>query len=136
MSLPASKGEVIIYLRQEGRGIGLAEKLKSYNLRDLGADTVDANLLLGHPADARNYGLATSILVDLGAKEIRLLTNNSNKMRLVEGPNREIVVRERVPMAPLSWMGHSGGVQGGEFDAQMKTKVPMSVSSINGNRAN
>ena len=68
MSLPAARGGggVIVYLRQEGRGIGLGEKLKAYNLQDLGSDTVQANLLLRHPADARTYGLATAILVDLG----------------------------------------------------------------------
>lgn len=72
-------GGVIVYLRQEGRGIGLSEKLKTYNLQDLGSDTVEANLLLRHPADARSYGFATAILLDLGCggdRGIRLLTNN------------------------------------------------------------
>lgn len=103
MSLPGSNGGVIIYLRQEGRGIGLGEKLKAYNLQDLGNDTVEANLLLRHPADARSYGLATAMLVDLGVKDLRLLTNNPEKVRAVEGPNREIVVKERVAMVPLAW---------------------------------
>ncbi|KAJ6180969.1 hypothetical protein N7519_011430 [Penicillium mononematosum] len=87
-----STGGVIVYLRQEGRGIGLGEKLKAYNLQDLGSDTVEANLLLRHPADARSYGLATAILEDLGCgvdaipEGIRLLTNNPDKVRAIEGP--------------------------------------------------
>src|SRR2546430_4275645 len=101
MSLPSTStspnatGGVIVYLRQEGRGIGLGEKLKAYNLQDLGSDTVEANLLLRHPADARSYGLATAMLLDLGQRDIRLLTNNPDKIRAVEGPNRQVLVRER-----------------------------------------
>ncbi|KAK5651708.1 hypothetical protein OQA88_11774 [Cercophora sp. LCS_1] len=125
MSLPGNKaGGIIIYLRQEGRGIGLGEKLKAYNLQDLGNDTVEANLLLRHPADARSYGLATAMLLDLGQKDIRLLTNNPDKIRAVEGPNREVVVKERVKMEPLSWKG-SGGVKGPELDGYLKTKHVM-----------
>lgn len=123
MSLPESGGGVIIYLRQEGRGIGLGEKLKAYNLQDLGSDTVEANLLLRHPADARSYGLATAMLRDLGQVDIRLLTNNPDKVRAVEGPNREIVVRERVPMIPLAWRGKSGGIRSEEVGGYLKTKV-------------
>ncbi|KAH6603727.1 gtp cyclohydrolase ii [Trichoderma cornu-damae] len=109
MALPGNKaGGIIIYLRQEGRGIGLGEKLKAYNLQDLGSDTVEANLLLRHPADARSYGLATAMLMDLGQRDVRLLTNNPDKIRAVEGPNREVVVRERVAMVPLSWKGKGG----------------------------
>jgi GTP cyclohydrolase II len=123
MSLPDNEaGGIIIYLRQEGRGIGLGEKLKAYNLQDLGSDTVEANLLLRHPADARSYGLATAMLQDLGQRDIRLLTNNPDKIRAVEGPNREIVVKERVAMVPLSWKGR-GGVRSNEVDAYLKTKV-------------
>jgi GTP cyclohydrolase II len=123
MSLPGNKaGGVIIYLRQEGRGIGLGEKLKAYNLQDLGNDTVEANLLLRHPADARSYGLATAMLLDLGQKEVRLLTNNPDKIRAVEGPNREIVVTERVAMVPLSWKG-KGGFRAPEVEGYLKTKV-------------
>lgn len=123
MSLPANKaGGIIIYLRQEGRGIGLGEKLKAYNLQDLGSDTVEANLLLRHPADARSYGLATAMLQDLGQKDIRLLTNNPDKIRAVEGPNREVVVRERVEMVPLSWRGR-GGFRSKEVEGYLKTKV-------------
>jgi GTP cyclohydrolase II len=123
MSLPNNKaGGIIIYLRQEGRGIGLGEKLKAYNLQDLGSDTVEANILLRHPADARSYGLATAMLLDLGHKEVRLLTNNPDKIRAVEGPHREVVVRERVAMVPLSWKGR-GGFRAPEVEGYLKTKV-------------
>ncbi|KAK4167887.1 GTP cyclohydrolase II-domain-containing protein [Cladorrhinum sp. PSN259] len=123
MSLPSNKaGGIIIYLRQEGRGIGLGEKLKAYNLQDLGNDTVEANLLLRHPADARSYGLATAMLLDLGQKDVRLLTNNPDKIRAVEGPNREIVVKERVAMVPLSWKGR-GGFRAPEVEGYLKTKI-------------
>lgn len=127
MSLPKSNGGVIVYLRQEGRGIGLGEKLKAYNLQDLGSDTVEANLLLRHPADARSYGLATAMLMDLGLggdTGIKLLTNNPDKIRAVEGPNREIVVKERVPMVPLAWKtGGREGVHGKEIEGYLRTKI-------------
>lgn len=119
----AQEGEgVIVYLRQEGRGIGLAEKLKAYNLQDLGADTVTANLMLRHPADARSFGLATAILLDLGLHDVRLMTNNPDKIRAVEGKNHEIHVTERVPMVPLSWQ-NKGGFQSKEVDQYLKTKI-------------
>ncbi|KAI4810462.1 hypothetical protein E4T44_10943 [Aureobasidium sp. EXF-8845] len=125
-SIP-SLGGVIIYLRQEGRGIGLLSKLKAYNLQDLGHDTMQANLLLRHPADARSYGLATAMLMDLGLggdKGIRLLTNNPEKVRAVEGPGREVVVKERVPMIPLAWSsGGKEGVQGPELEKYIGTKI-------------
>ncbi|TEA18523.1 putative GTP cyclohydrolase-2 [Colletotrichum sidae] len=123
MSLPSNtNGGIIIYLRQEGRGIGLGEKLKAYNLQDLGSDTVEANLLLRHPADARSYGLATAMLLDLGQEEVRLLTNNPDKIRAVEGPNREVKVIERVAMVPLSWRGR-GGFRSQEVEGYLKTKI-------------
>lgn len=123
MGLPDNEsGGIIIYLRQEGRGIGLGEKLKAYNLQDLGSDTVEANLLLRHPADARSYGLATAMLLDLGQDSVRLLTNNPDKIRAVEGPNREVVVKERVAMVPLSWRG-KGGFRSDEVEGYLKTKV-------------
>ncbi|KAI0473315.1 GTP cyclohydrolase II [Xylariaceae sp. FL0804] len=122
MSLPGSGGGIIVYLRQEGRGIGLGEKLKAYNLQDLGSDTVEANLLLRHPADARSYGLATAVLRDLGQREVRLLTNNPDKVRAVEGPNREVRVTERVAMVPLSWKG-KGGFRSREVEGYLKTKI-------------
>lgn len=127
MSLPGSAGGAIIYLRQEGRGIGLGEKLKAYNLQDLGSDTVEANLLLRHPADARSYGLATAMLMDLGIRDLRLLTNNPDKVRAVEGPNREVVVKERVAMVPLAWRGASGGIRSKEVGGYLKTKVCIGV---------
>lgn len=115
-------GGVIVYLRQEGRGIGLFEKMKAYNLQDLGNDTLDANLLLHHPADARDYGIATSILRDLDCTTIDLLTNNPLKIAAVEGPHREVVVRRRVEMQPRSWQGKDG-VRGEEFDNYIATKI-------------
>jgi 3,4-dihydroxy 2-butanone 4-phosphate synthase/GTP cyclohydrolase II len=82
MRLIEEKGEgVILYLRQEGRGIGLLEKLKAYNLQDDGLDTVDANLALGHHADARDYGIAAAMLKLLKIKSIQLITNNPEKIR-------------------------------------------------------
>ncbi|OJJ49943.1 hypothetical protein ASPZODRAFT_128528 [Penicilliopsis zonata CBS 506.65] len=125
-----SPGGVIVYLRQEGRGIGLGEKLKAYNLQDLGSDTVEANLLLRHPADARSYGLATAILVDLGLgvdanpEGIRLLTNNPDKIRAVEGANREVVVKDRVSMVPLAWRtGGKKGINSTEVEGYLRTKI-------------
>ncbi|KAH8896468.1 GTP cyclohydrolase II, partial [Thozetella sp. PMI_491] len=116
-------GGVIVYLRQEGRGIGLGEKLKAYNLQDLGSDTVQANLLLRHPADARSYGLATAMLMDLGLPQIRLLTNNPDKIRAVEGPNREVVVKERVAMVPKSWKHEGDGFTSPEVNGYLRTKI-------------
>lgn len=134
MSLPDSSGQpaggIIVYLRQEGRGIGLGEKLKAYNLQDLGSDTVEANLLLRHPADARSYGLATAMLKDLGVEEIKLLTNNPDKIRAVEGPNREVVVKERVAMVPLAWRGKTGGIRSQEVGGYLKTKVCCTMKSL------
>ncbi|KAH6625201.1 hypothetical protein C7974DRAFT_312181 [Boeremia exigua] len=120
-------GGAIIYLRQEGRGIGLGEKLKAYNLQDLGNDTYEANVMLRHPADARSYGLATAMLMDLdlgGERGIRLLTNNPDKVRAVEGPNREVVVRERVAMVPLAWKtGGKQGINSEEVEKYLSTKI-------------
>ena len=87
---------VVVYLRQEGRGIGLLEKLRAYNLQDGGLDTVDANLELGHEADARDYSLAALILSDLGVKSVQLITNNPGKIEALE--NSGIEVTERVSL--------------------------------------
>ena len=87
---------VLIYLRQEGRGIGLLDKLRAYNLQDQGYDTVEANLLLGHQPDERDYSVAVGILDDLGPKSVRLLTNNPLKLRALE--ELGISIRERLPL--------------------------------------
>jgi GTP cyclohydrolase II len=90
------KQGVMIYLRQEGRGIGLLDKLRAYNLQDQGHDTVDANLILGHQADERDYSAAAHILNDLGVHSIRLMTNNPEKIEHLQELGLD--VRERVPL--------------------------------------
>ena len=86
----------LVYMRQEGRGIGLHNKLRAYALQDTGMDTVEANEALGFPADKRDYGIGMQILVDLGIKRLRLLTNNPSKRAGLEGYNLEVV--ERIPL--------------------------------------
>ena len=86
----------IVYLRQEGRGIGLHAKIQAYNLQDQGADTLDANLMLGHPADARDYGIASEILAAIGIESVGLLTNNPDKVLQLAGNGANIV--ERMPL--------------------------------------
>ncbi len=91
---------VVVYLRgHEGRGIGLAHKIRAYALQERGADTVDANLALGLPVDLRNYGIGSQILADLGVTTMRLMTNNPAKFGGIEGFGLEIV--ERVPLPPV-----------------------------------
>ncbi|KAJ6538525.1 GTP cyclohydrolase II-domain-containing protein [Mycena vulgaris] len=104
----------VIYLRQEGRGIGLLSKIRAYNLQDLGHDTVTANLMLGHQADERGYEIAGAILRDLGlgaaaesnlGEGVRLLTNNPDKVEALQKEGLTVV--ERVPMVPRSWQGRN-----------------------------
>ncbi|CAE7229789.1 unnamed protein product [Rhizoctonia solani] len=109
----------VVYMRQEGRGIGLLEKIRAYNLQDLGHDTVTANLLLGHGADERGYEIAAAILRDLGlgaesnepgSRGVRLLTNNPEKMEALE--KEKISVEQRVGMVPRSWKMHTHSGRG------------------------
>jgi GTP cyclohydrolase II len=86
----------VLYLRQEGRGIGLVEKLKAYNLQDEGYDTVEANEMLGHAADARRYDIAALMLADLGVRSVRLLTNNPAKLEALTALG--VRVDARVPL--------------------------------------
>jgi len=97
LEMIAKEGEgVLVYMRQEGRGIGLINKLKTYELQEKGLDTVDANTAIGFPPDIRDYGIGAQILLDLGLKKIRLLTNNPAKIVGLEGYGIKIV--ERIPI--------------------------------------
>jgi 3,4-dihydroxy 2-butanone 4-phosphate synthase/GTP cyclohydrolase II len=96
MKMIGEEGGVFLYMRQEGRGIGLHNKLRAYELQDQGMDTVDANIALGFPADRRDYGIGMQILVDIGVRKMRLITNNPAKRAGLEGYGLEVV--ERVPI--------------------------------------
>jgi 3,4-dihydroxy 2-butanone 4-phosphate synthase/GTP cyclohydrolase II len=126
MAMVEKEGKgVVVYMRQEGRGIGLANKLKAYSLQDSGKDTVEANEALGFKADMRDYGIGAQILVDLGLHKIRLMTNNPRKIKGLEGYGIEVV--ERVPIetkpskenieylkAKAKKMGHLLSIKAGE----------------------
>jgi 3,4-dihydroxy 2-butanone 4-phosphate synthase/GTP cyclohydrolase II len=101
MAMVEKEGKgVIVYMHQEGRGIGLANKIKAYNLQEHGRDTVEANIELGFKEDLRDYGIGAQILVDLGVKKMRLMTNNPKKIVGLEGYGVEVVDRVSVVVEP------------------------------------
>ena len=123
---------MLLYLAQEGRGIGLLNKLRAYNLQDEGLDTVDANLELGLPVDLRDYGIGAQILVDLGLSSIRILTNNPKKIRGLEGYGLSVTragadrprpqpAQRALPAAKRDRLGHTIHHQALPLDEEMVT---------------
>src|SRR5438874_5526815 len=121
---------VLLYLAQEGRGIGLLNKLRDYKLQEEGLDTVDANLKLGLPADLRDYGIGAQILVDLGLSSIRILTNNPKKIRGLEGYGLSVTAQIPIEHPPnrhneaylrtkAQRMGHTLHHQGLNLDEEL-----------------
>ncbi|MDQ2679888.1 MAG: bifunctional 3,4-dihydroxy-2-butanone-4-phosphate synthase/GTP cyclohydrolase II [Candidatus Eremiobacteraeota bacterium] len=107
MQIIAAEGRgIFLYLRQEGRGIGLANKLRAYELQDHGMDTVEANIQLGLPVDKRDYGIGSQILADLGVKEMRVMTNNPKKIFGLEGYGIKIVDRVQMQTPPTPYNEH------------------------------
>lgn len=100
LEMTAQAGGIVIYLRQEGRGIGLINKLKAYNLQDLGLNTVDANVHLGLEIDARDYQIAIDMLLSIGVKQIQLLTNNPDKIEALENSPIQVVSRIALVVEP------------------------------------
>ncbi|MGD9932483.1 MAG: bifunctional 3,4-dihydroxy-2-butanone-4-phosphate synthase/GTP cyclohydrolase II [Dehalococcoidia bacterium] len=100
LKMIGEQGGIFLYMRQEGRGIGLHNKLRTYELQDQGMDTVDANLALGFPADRRDYGIGMQILVDLGVRRMKLLTNNPAKRTGLEAYGLEVVERMGIETTP------------------------------------